>query len=141
MEIQDNRKDKKGKKKRKTRREIVYYKPEEGQMFAKILSNNGHNFTLKCTDEQIRIGRVCNSMRRGSRLFQNMFVCISLREFGDTKFCDILGIASPSGEVQEVFHKMSAKESNLDVIFETNEIEVYNEETGQDEVINWEIDW
>ena len=45
MEVKDNRKDKRGKKKRKSKREIVYYTPEEGQMFARIISNNGHNFT------------------------------------------------------------------------------------------------
>lgn len=137
--IPTGRRDKHKIKKRKTKREEIYHKAGDNQMFAKVIKNNGPNFSVMCSDVVERIGRPSNAMRRGTRLKQDDIVLISLREFGDNKFCDILGLGDPYGETKNKLVETTCKfktYSNVDVVFETDEIEIFDEDTG--ETISWD---
>ena len=74
-------------------------KIEQGQMFAKIIHNNGGSFSVICADGMIRLGKLTGEMKKGPRLTESSYVVISLREFeSDQKHCDIIAHGNPPSE-------------------------------------------
>lgn len=93
-----------GNKTKKLKRNFGKYnaleKIDSGQMFAKIIHNNGGTFSVLCSDGITRLGKLTAVMKKGPRLSQGSFVVISLREFeSDQKHCDIIAHGDPSSNI------------------------------------------
>jgi initiation factor 1A len=93
-----------GNKTKKLKRNFGKYdaleKIEPGQMFAKIIHNNGGSFSVLCSDGISRLGKLTGEMKKGPRLSEGSYVVISLREFeSDQKHCDIIAHGDPPTDV------------------------------------------
>jgi len=108
-----------GNKKRKQKKAKQEYiaEVEDEQMFAQIISClGGRHFSVLCTDNIERNGRISSEIKKGIRLVSGTFVIISLRscESEQGKNCDIIGIANPPNDIVELFKKNKpTKSSNL----------------------------
>ena len=92
-------------------------KIEPGQMFAQIVQNNGVNFTVLCSDNIIRLGRLSGSLKKGPRIIAGSYVVVSLRDFEiDQKNCDIIGIGSPPNDIINIFKKNNINKGKKDDI-------------------------
>jgi translation initiation factor IF-1 len=99
-----------GKNTKKQKRNINKFekrtKVDYGELFGKIISNNGFSFTVICTDGMRRRGRLCGAMKKGPRLIADSFVVVSLREFEQDKMnCDIIDYADPPINIIDLFNK------------------------------------
>lgn len=99
-----------GNKTKKQRRNFGKYdatnKLEPGQMFAKIIQNNGGTFGVMCSDGISRLGKLSGEMKKGPRLTAGSYVVISLREFEtEQKNCDIIAHGAPPSDVMNIFKK------------------------------------
>jgi len=97
-----------GNKSRKQKRDTGKYDPiyklENEQMFAKIIQNNGSHFTVLCSDNVTRLGRLMSSLKKGPRITVGTYVVISLRDFeAEKKNCDIIGFGSPPMNILNIF--------------------------------------
>ena len=102
---------------RKTRVEALD-KIENDQMFAKIIKNEGDHFSVLCSDNMIRKGRMSGKLKKGPRLIAGSFVVISTREFeSDKKNCDIIGIGNPPSNIINLFNKNSGDKTNDNINF------------------------
>lgn len=106
-----------GNKTKKLKRNFGRFNPidkiDPGQMFAKILHNNGGSFSVLCSDGIPRLGKLSGEMKKGPRLSEGSFVVISLREFeSEQKHCDIIAHGNPSSDVINIL-KNDSKKSNL----------------------------
>lgn len=113
-----------GNKTKKLKRNFGKYnaleKIEPGQMFAKIIHNNGGSFSVLCSDGISRLGKLTGEMKKGPRLSEGSFVVISLREFeSEQKHCDIIAHGDPPSDVLNIL-KNDAKNNltkKIDVDF------------------------
>lgn len=88
-------------------------KIEPGQMFAKIIHNNGGSFSVMCSDGIPRLGKLSGEMKKGPRLTPGSYVVVSLREFeSDQKHCDIIAHGAPPSDVLNIFKKNDPSQSN-----------------------------
>lgn len=99
-----------GNKTKKQKRNFGRYdavnKVEQGQMFAKIIHNNGGSFSVMCSDGIPRLGKLSGEMKKGPRLSEGSFVVVSLREFeSEQKHCDIIAHGAPPSDVMNIFKK------------------------------------
>lgn len=79
-------------------------KLDDGQMFGRIEANMGDKFSVLCSDNICRLGRLSRGAKRGQRLIKGSFVAISLRDFVTKQnLCDIIGAAVPPQSVYERF--------------------------------------
>ena len=93
-----------GNKTKKFKRNFGKYnaleKIEPGQMFAKIIHNNGGSFSVLCSDGMVRLGKLTGEMKKGPRLSESSYIVISLREFeSDQTHCDIIAHGNPPSDV------------------------------------------
>jgi translation initiation factor IF-1 len=107
-------------KHKKFRKHIKDFDPlrsiDSDQLFGKILVNNGNNFTVKCSDGFTRIGRLCNTLKKGPRLTAGMFVVVTLRDFETVKNnCDIIAYGNPPHHIIVLFDDRNKKTE--DIIF------------------------
>ena len=85
---------------------------EPGQMFAKIIHNNGGSFSVMCSDGIPRLGKLSGEMKKGPRLSEGSYVVVSLREFeSEQKHCDIIAHGAPPSEIINMFKKNDPKQS------------------------------
>jgi len=98
---------------------------EHGQMFAKVVHNNGGSFDVLCSDGIIRQGKLSGNMKKGPRITVDSFVVISLREFeSEQKHCDIIDHGIPPYEILNIFKKNeTGLNKNIDVDFVDSEDE------------------
>jgi initiation factor 1A len=95
-------------------------KIEPGQMFAKIIHNNGGSFSVLCADGIARLGKLTGEMKKGPRLSEGSYVVISLREFeSDQKHCDIIAHGDPPTDVINILKndQKTNLTQNIDVDF------------------------
>jgi len=96
------------KQKRDTSRFNPIFKLEPEQMFAQIVRNNGSHFSVLCTDNVTRLGRLSSSLKKGPRIAPGSFVVVSLRDFeAEKKNCDIIGLGSPPTNILNIFQKIN----------------------------------
>lgn len=93
-----------GNKTKKLKRNFGKYnaqdKIDEGQMFAKIIHNNGGSFSVLCSDGITRLGKLTGQMKKGPRISDGSYVIISLRDFeSEQKHCDIIAHGDPPADV------------------------------------------
>ena len=92
-------------------------KVEDGQMFAQIIKNNGDHFTVLCSDNVTRLGRMSGILKKGPRLTVDSYVVISLRDFEtEQKNCDIIAIGDPPTDIINIFKKNNINKSKKDDI-------------------------
>lgn len=115
-----------GNKTKKIKRNFGKYnaveKIEPGQMFAKIIHNNGGSFSVLCADGIPRLGKLTGEMKKGPRLSSGSYVVISLREFeSDQKHCDIIAHGDPPSDVVNILKNDqktgSTQKVNVDIDF------------------------
>lgn len=115
-----------GNKTKKLKRNFGKYdaqdKIEPGQMFAKIIHNNGGSFSVLCSDGIPRLGKLTGEMKKGPRLSEGSYVVITLREFeSEQKHCDIIAHGDPPSDVISILKNDSKTNSthkvNVDVDF------------------------
>jgi len=115
------------KQKRNNGRFDPIYRIEPGQMFAQILVNNGSHFSVLCSDNITRTGRLSGSLRKGPRITAGSFVVITLREFeAENKNCDIIGIGNPSKDIINIFKKNNPTKYANDIEFYESDDELNN---------------
>lgn len=126
-------------------------KVESGQMFAKIIKNEGDHFSVLCTDNITRKGRMSGKLKRGPRLIAGSFVIISTRDFeSDKKNCDIIGIGNPPSNILNIFNQNGNNPTdNINFIEEDEEFKDFqdtkkeeneNEDNGDDDFLWDDID-
>lgn len=114
-----------------------------GQLFGVIKQNNGGSFTVLCSDSILRLGRLCNTMKRGPRISPGSFVVVTLRECeSSNKHCDIIGYGDPPHNYRNMLIDKNAKTEIPDFEFETDnlfdEFEESNKTLGDsDDTIDW----
>jgi initiation factor 1A len=101
-----------GNKTRKQKRDTTRYDPilklEPEQMFAQVTQNHGSHFSVLCSDNISRLGRLSSSLKKGPRITTGTFVVISLRDFeAEKKNCDIIGYGSPPTNILNIFQKIN----------------------------------
>jgi initiation factor 1A len=111
-----------GNKTKKQKRNFGKYdgvsKIEHGQMFAKIIHNNGGSFSVLCSDGITRLGKLTGEMKKGPRLSEGSYVVISLREFeSEQKHCDIIAHGDPSHDIINILKNDSKSSKKVDVDF------------------------
>jgi len=129
------------KQKRNNGRFDPIYRIEPGQMFAQILVNNGSHFSVLCSDNITRTGRLSGSLRKGPRITTGSFVVITLREFeADNKNCDIIGIGNPSKDIINIFKKNNPTKYANDIEFYNSDDELndFNNENKVNNEINFD---
>lgn len=133
-------------KHKKLRKHIKDFDPlrsvESDQLFGKILSNNGNNFTIKCSDGFTRLGRLSNNMRKGPRLTEGMFIVVTLRDYETIKKnCDIIAYGNPPFHIVVLFDEKGKK--NEDIKFEESDDEFKEFEDSERTNNNVEesLDW
>ena len=109
-------------------------KIEPGQMFAKIIHNNGGSFSVLCSDGIARLGKLTGEMKKGPRLTEESYVVISLREFeSDQKHCDIIAHGNPPSDVINILkndHKSgSAQKVDVNFVESDDEFKDFEEST------------
>ena len=108
-------------------------KVEHGQMFAKIVHNNGGSFSVLCSDGIPRLGKLSNDMKKGPRLVEGSFVIISLREFeSEQTHCDIIFHGNPPTNIANILKKNEPNSTiiaNLDFIDSDDEFKDFEEST------------
>jgi initiation factor 1A len=115
----------------------------DGQMFAQIICNNGgRHFSVLCSDNIERMGRICSKMKKGKRLTPGTFVIVSLRSFEaeQRNNCDIIALGNPPIDIMELFQNNVPNNNGNDVIFHTNNNEfddIGND--NNDETVNFDI--
>ena len=116
------------KKKRGYSKKEILDEAGKGQMFGQMIENRGGNhFTILCSDNVSRIGRLGGAIRRGARLNPGTYVLVSLREFeSDQKNCDIMGVANPPADIRNIFKKINPSK-NDDIV------EFYDSDNNFDE--------
>ncbi len=117
-----------GNKTKKQKRNMGKYTPvdkvEIGQMFAQIIRNNGTHFTVLCSDNITRIGRMSGSLKKGPRLLAGSYVVISLREFEtEQNHCDIIAIGCPPSNIINIFKKNDPNCIKDDIEFDESDEE------------------
>jgi len=133
------------KQKRDTGRFDPVYKLEPEQMFAQIVTNNGSHFTVLCSDNVTRLGRLTSSLKKGPRLVVGSFVVVSLREFeAEKKNCDIIAHGSPPTNILNIFQKNNPVSiSDIDFCQDANNVNDENENENdqnnkEEETVDWE---
>ena len=129
------------KQKRNNGRFDPIYRIEPGQMFAQILVNNGSHFSVLCSDNITRTGRLSGSLRKGPRITAGSFVVITLREFeAENKNCDIIGIGNPSKDIINIFKKNNPTKYANDIEFyeSDDELNNFNNENKDNNEINFD---
>lgn len=117
------------KQKRVNCKKVVLNELGDGQMFGKVIeARGGNHYTILCTDNVSRIGRLGSSARkRGSKIISGIFVVVSLRDFEtEQKNCDILGTANPPVDIRNIFKKINPSK-NDDIV------EFYDSDNNFDE--------
>ena len=107
-------------------------KIEPGQMFAKIIHNNGGLFSVLCSDGIVRLGKLTGEMKKGPRLIEGSYVVITLREFeSEQKHCDIIAHGDPPSDVISILKNDSktnfTKKADVDFIESDNEFKDFEE--------------
>ncbi len=69
------------KQKRETSRFDQIFKLDSEQMFAQVVQNHGSHFSVLCSDNITRLGRLSSSLKKGPRIAKGTFVVVSLRDF------------------------------------------------------------
>jgi translation initiation factor IF-1 len=97
---------------------------EQGQMFGRILINNGCNFKVLCNDGITRFGRLCNSMKRGPKILINSYIVLTLRDFETSNLhCDIIAYGDPPQHIINLLCDRNIRESEKSIFFDdTNDI-------------------
>ena len=133
-------------KHKKFRKSIKDFDPvryvENGQLFGKIMVNNGNNFLVKCSDGLSRFGRICNAMRKGPKLGIHTFVVVTLREYESVKRnCDIIAYANPPHHIVVLFE--DGKNYNSDIVFveEQDEYAEFTDLPDPNASIEDKLDW
>jgi translation initiation factor IF-1 len=129
---------------RKTRGDEPLRVCEYGQMFGKIKSNNGNNFTVICSDGLTRLGRLSNQMRRNQRLVCNMFVVVTLREFETNKNnCDIIAHGNPPLHIVILLDEKTNGKMHSDINFDESDDEFteFEESNKTCNTIEEKLDW
>lgn len=125
-----------GNKTKKLKRNFGKYdakeKIEQGQMFAKIIHNNGGSFSVLCSDGIPRLGKLTGEMKKGPRLTEGSYVVITLREFeSDQKHCDIIAHGDPPSDVISILKNdsktNSAKKVDVDFVESDDEFKDFEE--------------
>jgi len=132
------------KQKRDTGRFDPVYKLDPEQMFAQIVTNNGSHFSVLCSDNVTRLGRLTSSLKKGPRLTVGSFVVISLREFeAEKKNCDIIAHGSPPTNILNIFQKNNPVSiSEIDFCNDAiNDQNNENDENDNNNEIEEEVDW
>ena len=116
-----------GNKTKKLKRNFGKYnaleKIEPGQMFAKIIHNNGGSFSVLCSDGITRLGKLSGEMKKGPRLAVGSYVVISLREFeSDQKHCDIIAHGDPPSDVINIL-KNDQKSTSKNGLSQQNDVD------------------
>jgi len=108
-------------------------KVEQGQMFAKIIHNNGGSFSVLCSDGIPRLGKLSGEMKKGPRLTEGSFVIISLRDFeSEQKHCDIISHGDPPNDIANMLKKNepnSNKKADIDFVDSDDEFKDWEEST------------
>ena len=110
---------------------------DDEQMFAQIIgATGGRHFTVLCTDNIKRDGRICTRLKKGMRLVPGTFVVISLRSYESeqSKHCDILNIGNPPHDIITLFQKNKSNNIKNDIIFhdENNKFDNINSNNGNE---------
>lgn len=125
-----------GNKTKKFKRNFGKYdaleKIESGQMFAKIIHNNGGSFSVLCSDGIARLGKLTGEMKKGPRLSEGSYVVITLREFeSEQKHCDIIAHGDPPSDVINILKNdsktNSAKKVDVDFVESDDEFKEFEE--------------
>jgi initiation factor 1A len=125
-----------GNKTKKLKRNFGKYdahdKIEPGQMFAKIIHNNGGSFSVLCSDGIPRLGKLTGEMKKGPRLSEGSYVVITLREFeSDQKHCDIIAHGDPPSDVISILKNDSktnyAQKVDVDFVESDDEFKEFEE--------------
>ena len=121
------------KQKRDTGRFDPIFKLEPEQMFAQIKQNHGSHFSVLCSDNVTRLGRLSSSLKKGPRIAIGSFVVISLRDFeAEKKNCDIIGYGSPPSNILNIFQKINP-DATSDFKFSENINNDYNSESDEND--------
>jgi translation initiation factor IF-1 len=114
---------------------------EDGQMFAIVKTNNGSHFNVLCTDKIIRIGRLCNSMKKGPRIGVGSYVIVSLRDFETSILhCDIINYGEPTMDIINLLH--DGKKENDNINFEVKDEYIsLRDLPPNDESIDEKLNW
>ena len=142
-----------GNKTRKQKRDTSRYDPifklEAEQMFAQVTQNHGSHFSVLCSDNVTRLGRLSSSLKKGPRITKGTFVVISLRDFeAEKKNCDIIGYGSPPANILNIFQKInpdSTSDFKFSEIIDDNYDSDENDENkdsdknnDEEEIVAWE---
>ena len=104
-----------------------------GQMFAKIIHNNGGSFSVLCSDGIIRLGKLSGEMKKGPRLSEGSYVIISLRDFeSEQTHCDIISHGDPPYDIINILKKNDPSSNNkvdLDFVDSDDEFKDFEEST------------
>jgi len=94
-------------------------KTDEGQLFGQVtVKLGGNHFTILCSDNISRIGRLGGAARRGAKLEPGVFVIVSLRDFETSqKNCDIIGTSNPPSDIRKIFKDISPGKTHDNVEF------------------------
>ena len=120
------------KQKRDTSKYDLIFKIEPEQMFAQVTQNHGSHFSVLCSDNITRLGRLASSLKKGPRITTGMFVVISLRDFeAEKKNCDIIGYGSPPTNILNIFQKINP-DATSDFKFENLDNNNYESDENND---------
>ncbi|AYV79970.1 MAG: hypothetical protein Gaeavirus3_24 [Gaeavirus sp.] len=117
------------KQKRGYTKKEVLERLEPGQMFGQVIENHGDHFSILCSDNVTRLGRLYGPAKRGPRITPTTFVVISLRDYEtDQKKCDIVGIANPPSDNRNIFKSINpVKANDNDITFYNPDDDVFKE--------------
>ena len=104
------------KNKKRTFKQEVHTTINEDQLFGKILKNNGSHWSVCCSDNIERIGRLSAKMKKGQRLTVGSSVIVSLRDESDKLHCDIIALADIPKQISDMFGKSGDKKKEEDVV-------------------------
>lgn len=120
---------------------------DQGQLFARVLSNNGCNFLVLCSDRITRLGRLCNAMKRGPRIGIGSYIVVTLRDYEtNNNHCDIIAYGEPNQFVINLLNDRNVREKGVEIRFDDSDDEFKEftdlpDNKNSIEKLNEDLDW